>query len=66
MKPLAEPAIAAVERGDNSDCAGKPAARIFQLDEEHPGLDALAAALVGASNSGVVLRGLQAGERGGG
>src|SRR6267378_5134638 len=41
----------------NPHGAGKPAGRIFQLDEEHPGLDVVAATVVGASDSGVVLRG---------
>src|SRR4029077_5703805 len=47
-----------------SNCAGEPAPGIFQLDEEYPGLDAVAAALGGTPHYGVVLRGLQAGARG--
>src|SRR5216684_5203201 len=50
----------------DSDCAGESAPGIFQLDEEYPGLDAVAAALVGAPDSGVVLRRLQADQCGGG
>jgi len=47
MKPLAEPAIAAVERGDIQIVPENRRQEYFQLDEEHPGLDAVAAALVG-------------------
>ena len=67
MKPLAEPAIAAVEkRGKKYHIVpGQPAAGIFQLDEEYPRLDAFAAALVGTPHSGVVLRGLRAHHCGG-
>ena len=50
--------------GRDSDGAGKPARRILQLDEKHPGLDAVTAVVVGAPDSGVVLQGKQARHRG--
>ncbi len=50
----------------DSDYPGEPAAGIFQLDEEYPGLDAVAAIVVGAPDTGVVLRRLQRSYRGAG
>ena len=43
MKPLAEPAIAAVERGDIQMVPENRRTGIFELDEEYPRLDAVAA-----------------------
>src|SRR5258708_36645207 len=44
----------------DTDRAGEPARGIFQLDEEHPRLDAIATTVVGTPDSGVVLQGEQA------
>jgi len=60
MKDLAAPAIKAVEEyepGKENGIYVVPAHRVSQLDAQHPRLDPLAAALVGAPHSRVVLQG---------
>ena len=52
--------IQAGKRKYDSDCAGQPAAGIFELAGQYTGLDDFEAVVVGAPDSGVVLRGLRA------
>ena len=63
MKPLAEPAIKAVEDGviDFRPC--ELVENLFRMDVQHPRLVHLAAAVVGAPHSGVALRRLQRDDR---
>ncbi len=64
MKPLAEPAIAAVERGEVEIHSRPMAQSLFRVDAQHSRLVHLAANLVGPSNPGLALRQLQRNYRG--
>ncbi len=55
-KPLAEPAIAAVEHGRIKFVPENWCEDLFRLDAQHPGLVHLAPALVGSPHSGLVRR----------
>ena len=64
MKPLAEPAIKAVEDGRIDVRSRQLVEDLFRMDVQHPRLVHFAAALVGPSHSGVALRRLQGNHRG--
>ena len=54
VQPLADKAIAAVEKGETKFVPDNWAKCLFRLDAEHPALVHLAPALVGPSDSGLV------------
>ena len=63
MKPLAEPALAAVRDGRDADHPRGVDEDLRPLAVEHPGLVHLAPALVGPPHPGVLLRGVRAHHR---
>ena len=63
MKPLAEPAIAAVETGQDQDHPAALGEDVLPLAAQHSGLVHLAPAVVGPHHSGVVLRTVRAHDR---